>query len=246
MGPGEPLQHASLEKELSRHVFQLLYPPRAHVHTCSNSHGVKGGVCQTPPRSPLLCPRPSHPQDSSASYLDKHFLLVHGSHHFSHIGALLLQQLQLLPQQAHCRGGDVSTSHLEPLPMTEGQHLPQWLATAPGATSPAGRTSPRAPGEEDKRIQAIPLAFNSFLCACRRRRFWLFSFTMSCWEKSFAESSASCAAFTSTQHGHQHNGLCHGTGTWTGTALPSRTWPAKPHCQELSNASHTRSSTVSS
>jgi len=34
-------------------------------------------------------------------YLDKHFLLVHGPDHLPHIGALLLQQLQLLTKQAH-------------------------------------------------------------------------------------------------------------------------------------------------
>jgi len=61
-------------------------------------------------------PCPSCPRASSAPYLDEHFFLVHGSDHLSHIGTLLLQQLQLLPQQAHCKERDISTRNRHPCP----------------------------------------------------------------------------------------------------------------------------------
>ena len=44
-------------------------------------------------------------------YLDQDFLLVHGFDHFSHVRALLLQQLQLLSQHAHWEQRTV-TQHL--------------------------------------------------------------------------------------------------------------------------------------
>lgn len=203
------------------------------------------------------CSPPAALGTSQPHYLDKHFLLVHGSHHFSHVGALLLQQLQLLPQQAHCRERDLSTHTQTSCPQTEGQIL------ARVASSPAGRTSHRAPGEEDERSQAVPLAFNSFLCACRRRRFWLFSFTMSCWEKSFAEFFTSHAALASTKRGDQHNGLlCLGTGTWRGAPFPAgrgqpspaaKGWPTPPThiavlsaCRTETHLVHPRRSKVGS
>lgn len=81
---------------------------------------------------------------------------------------------------------------------------------------------------KDERSGAIPLAFSSFLCACRRRRFWLFSFTMSCTERSFAARSAS-----SPNHATSHK---QAPAPWDGreasTALPGRTRLPEPRRRE--------------
>lgn len=75
-----------------------------------------------------------------------------------------------------------------------------------------------------------PLAFNSFLCACRRRRFWLFSFTMSCRE-------------TTNPHPTTHTSHKQAAAPWDGregsTALPGRTWLPEPRHRELGSTTAT-------
>lgn len=112
------------KKDLSLHMFLITTPSAELVLLWGQRHS-------SIPHQPAA--KRSQPQGSSAPYLHKHFLLVHGSHHLAHIGALLLQQLQLLPQQPHCREKGTSADKWgDPKPPLSGQHpQPGWEPLVP-------------------------------------------------------------------------------------------------------------------